>query len=213
MRAQKTETEVRQEQIIEAALELIGSEGVYALSIAGIAERVGIVPSALYRHFKSKDDVLDAVLDLIKRRLLVNVAEVREETPEALHRLRSLLMRHARMLSENRAIPHVVFSDGVYTGHLERKAKVAEIITSYLSEIQKILEEGKKEGTIREDVVPRTAAVMFLGMVLPAAVLWNVSGGKFDMLAHAENAWPAFARCITTNDLVMQGHNHEESLE
>jgi hypothetical protein len=117
------------------------------------------------------------------------------------------------MLSENRAIPHVVFSDGVYTGHFERKAKVALIITSYLGKIQKIIEEGKKGGTIREDVVPETAAVMFLGMVLPAAVLWNVSGGKFDMLAHAENAWPAFARCIITNDLVRQGHNHEESLE
>jgi len=59
MRAQKTETEVRQEQIIEAALELIGAEGVGALNIAGIAEQVGIVPSALYRHFKSKDVVLD----------------------------------------------------------------------------------------------------------------------------------------------------------
>lgn len=199
MRARKIETELRQEQIIEAALELIGSEGVYALSIAGIAERVGIVPSALYRHFKSKDDVLDAVLDLIKKRLLVNVTEVREETPDALQRLKSLLMRHARMLSENRAIPHVVFSDGVYTGHPERKAKVAEIITSYLDRIQKIIEEGKREGTIREDVIPTTASVMFLGMILPAAVIWNVSEGGFDMITHAKNAWPAFVRCIAAN--------------
>jgi AcrR family transcriptional regulator len=199
MRAQKTETEVRQEQIIEAALELIGAEGVYALNIAGIAERVGIVPSALYRHFKSKDDVLDAVLELIKTRLLINVTQVRKETPEALQRLKSLLMRHARMLSENRAIPHVVFSDGVYTGHPERKAKVAEIITSYLDRIQKIIEEGKQEGTIREDVVPTTASVMFLGMILPAAVIWNVSEGGFDMITHMENAWPTFVRCIAAN--------------
>jgi hypothetical protein len=34
MRAQKTETEVRQEQIIEAALELIGSEGVFSASLS-----------------------------------------------------------------------------------------------------------------------------------------------------------------------------------
>jgi len=65
MRAQKTETGARQGQIIEAALELIDAEGVSALSIVGIAERVGIVPSALYRHFKSKEDVLDAVLESV----------------------------------------------------------------------------------------------------------------------------------------------------
>ena len=199
MRAQKTETESRQEQIIEAALELIGAEGVCALNIAGIAERVGIVPSALYRHFKSKDDVLDAVLELLRTRLLANVTDVRKETPAALPRLKSLLMRQARMLSENRAIPHVVFSDGIYTGHPERKVKVAEIITSYLGKIQKIVEEGIQDGSIRRDVVPTTASVMFLGMILPAAVLWNVSEGCFDMIAHAENAWPAFVRCIAAN--------------
>jgi AcrR family transcriptional regulator len=200
MRAQKTETEVRQEQIVTAALELIGAQGVNALSIAGIAERVGIVPSALYRHFKCKDDVLDAVLDLLKARLLSNVTQVRKETPGALPRLKSLLMRHARMLSENRAIPLVVFSDGIYAGRPERKAKVAAIITGYLSKIQHIVEEGIQDGSIRKDVVPVTASVMFLGMILPAAVLWNVSEGNFDMNAHAENAWPAFVRCISTEE-------------
>jgi len=200
VRARKTITEQRQEQIVEAALELIGTEGVSALSIGGIAERVGIVPSALYRHFKSKNDVLNAVLDLIKRRLLKNVEQVSRETPDALQRLKSLLMRHARMLSENRAIPHIVFSDGVYTGHSERRAMVAEIITSYLGKIQKIIVQGKDEGSIREDVVPTTASVMFLGMILPAAVLWNVSDGGFDMIAHAEKAWPAFLRCIAVKN-------------
>lgn len=199
MRAQKTETEARQAQIIQAALELIGAEGVNALSIAGIAERVGIVPSALYRHFKSKDDVLDAVLELLNTRLLDNVAQVRRETPGALPRLKSLLMKHAHMLSENRAIPLVVFSDGIYTGHPERKTKVASIIKSYMGKIQKIIEEGIQAGAIREDVVSVTASVMFLGMILPAAVLSNVSEGDFDMNAHAENAWPAFVRCIATN--------------
>ena len=198
MRARKTETELRQEQIVEAALELIGTEGFYALSITKIAERVGIVPSALYRHFKSKDDVLDGVLELIKKRLLSNVKHVREQTPDALQRLRLLLMKQAHMLSENRAIPHVVFSDGIYTGHPDRKAKVAETITSYLKQIQKIIEEGKQNGTIRQDVVPSTASVMFLGMILPAVVLWNVSEGVFDMIAHTEKAWPAFVRCIST---------------
>jgi AcrR family transcriptional regulator len=199
MRAQKTETELRKEQIVEAALDLIGAEGAYALNIAGIAERVGIVPSALYRHFKSKDDVLDALLEFLRIRLLGNVAQVMEETPDALQRLKSLLMRHARMLSENRAIPHIVFSDGIYSGHLERKAKVAEIITTYLGMIQKIVEEGRLDGSIRKDVVPTTASVMFLGIILPAAVLWNLTEGRFDMIAHAENAWPAFVRCIATN--------------
>ncbi len=198
MRAQKTESELRRQQIVEAALELISTEGISALSVAAIARRVGIVPSALYRHFTSKDEVLDAVLESLGQRLMDIVSRVREETGDALPRLHSLLLFHTQMLSENQAIPHVVFSDGVYTGSPKRKENLAGIITSYLEQIEKILKEGQQEGVIRENLDPATAAVMFLGMILPAAVLKNVTEGRFDMIAHVDKAWPVFVRSITT---------------
>jgi len=200
MPAPKTQTFQRQEQITQAALDLINDSGVTGLSIAGIARRVGIVPSALYRHFTSKDAVIDAVLDLIQQRLLGNVAHVREQTPVPLQQLKLLFTRHTAMLSENQAIPHVVFSDAVYTGRPDRRARVAQIIFTYLKEIQAIITSGRQDGTIRKDVVPSTAAVMFLGLIMPAAVLWNVSGGKFDMAAHARTAWPAYERSIAAQN-------------
>jgi AcrR family transcriptional regulator len=196
MSARKTDTEKRQEQITQAALDLINDQGVSGLNIAGIARRVGIVPSALYRHFASKDAVLDAVLDLIRKRLLENVTHVRRNTPVPLKQLKLLFARHIAMLSENRAIPHVVFSDAVYNGQPDRKAKVAQIITTYLKEIETIIESGRQDGTIQKEMVPATAAVMFLGMIMPAAVLWNVSEGNFDMAAHINTAWPTYERSI-----------------
>ena len=202
MRAPKTVTRLRQEQIVEAALELVGEHGVSALSIGSIAQKVGIVPSALYRHFKSKDEVLNAVLDSIKERLLQNAEQVTQEAPDALTGLKDLLMRHAQMLSENRAIPLIVFSDGVYAGHPKRKAMVAEIITSYLDKIQAIISEGKKTGEIRKDVDPATTSVMFIGIILPSVVIWNVTEGGFDIIEHAQKVWPAFVRCIATESRI-----------
>jgi AcrR family transcriptional regulator len=209
MRARKTETEIRKEQIIEAALDQIGAEGVYALSISGIARRVGIVPSAFYRHFNSKEDVLAGVLETVKTRLLKNVVEVRRETPDAVERLRLLMMRHVHMLNNNRAVPYIVFSDGIYTGDRSLKTKVVHTITTYLNEVQKIFEEGVHAGILRQDVAPATAAVMFLGVILPAAVLSNLTRGGFDMIGHVENAWSLFARSITRNEWSKDGDPHE----
>src|SRR5271165_1472178 len=86
----KLQTRIRREQIAEAALELVAGEGVKRLSIAGVARRVGLVPSGIYRHFKSKDAMLDAVLDLLDSKLQANVEAARKETSDSLHRLHDL---------------------------------------------------------------------------------------------------------------------------
>ena len=199
MRAKKTETAIRKDQIISAAIDLIGYKGVQSLSIAGIAEQVGIVPSAIYSHFKGKEDILDDVLTVIQKRFLDNVTQTRKKAPKALDRLHLLLKKQAHMLNENRAIPYVIFADGIYTGNPDRKAKVAEIIMTFLDMVQKIIEEGKQEGLIREDVVPTTAAIMFIGMIMPVAIISNLSEGLFDINDHLKNVWPVFYRSIAAN--------------
>jgi len=199
MRARKTGTETRQEQIVKAALEIIGTEGVAALSISGIAARVGIVPSAIYRHFRGKDAVLDAILEYIRTRVMGNVELVREEAGEGPERLRLLLQRHVRMLHEIRIIPYILFSDGILAGQPEWREKVKAIMTAYIGEIRQLIREGIEEGSIRQDLDQLTAALMFLGMIIPAAVFSNIADKSFDLVAHAEKVWPAYHEHITAH--------------
>lgn len=200
MRAKKTPTEVRQDQIAEAAFHLISTSGIHSLSISKIAENVGIAPSAVYRHFKGKEDVIDMALQQIGKRLMSNIDAAERESEDSIEFLYSLMLRHAHMLEENRAIPHVVFSDSLYAGSPDRKAMVNRVITSYLESIEEVIRQGQEKKNIRTDIEAKTISVMFLGMILPAAVLWNVSEGGFDIMGHVKNAWPAFKRCILPED-------------
>jgi AcrR family transcriptional regulator len=67
MSTSKFPTQIRRDQIARAALELIASEGMKKFNVSGLAHRVGFTPSAIYHHFKGKDEILDAVLDLLQR--------------------------------------------------------------------------------------------------------------------------------------------------
>ncbi len=200
MSAQKVDTEIRQIQIVQAALDLIGSDGVQALNIASVAERVGLVPSGIYRHFGSKDELLNATLDLIEERLLGNIMLVRKQSEKALNRLKLLLIREINLLMENQAIPHIVFSETIFTGSIRRKAKVRALITRYLHEIEKIVKEGQERGELRKDISALTIVLMFKGMVLPAVVLWKITDGGVDLIAHAEEAWELFYSAVSLHN-------------
>lgn len=192
MSTEKLDTEIRQDQIAQAALTLVASHGLKGLSMARVARRVGIVPSAIYRHFRDKDEVLDAAIGYIQKELLDNVNVVCEETSDPLDRLRLLLMLHVKLIRENQGIPRIIFSEDVYNGHPERKAKVYEIVRRYLNRVDEIIRQGQQEGRIRPDVEPATVSLMFLGMIQPAAILWHMSDGGFDVTMHAEKAWRVF---------------------
>jgi AcrR family transcriptional regulator len=188
-RAKNIKTEIRQGQIARAALALIARRGLDHLNIGALAREVGVVPSAIYRHYQGKDEVLESVLDLISKILLANVETVCQAAPGALERLHLLLMRHVQVVRHHAGIPRVLFSEQIFAGSTARRRRVHQVLQGYLQKIGGIITEGRRQGQIRADISPDTAAVMFLGLVQPAIILWLMSNGSFDVVRHTERAW------------------------
>ena len=65
-RVRKTKS-VRRREIAEAALRIMATHGYYGTSVARIARAVGISNSALYQHFRNREDVLVAATELSGR--------------------------------------------------------------------------------------------------------------------------------------------------
>jgi AcrR family transcriptional regulator len=198
MSDEKLGTEIRKEQIAEAALKLVSAHGLNRLSVAAVARHVGLVPSGIYRHFRSKNDILAAVLDLIERRMNDNVREAMAESDDPLDQLRGVLVRHVRFIREGRAVPRIVFADETFTGHPQRKQRVHDILRAYLGHISRMIREGQRRGQIRREVNPDTTALLLLGIVIPAGILWHVSDGGFDVTRHAKRAWQILRKSIAT---------------
>ncbi len=196
MALEKLDTEVRREQIVEAALGLIAARGVRQISVAALARRVGVVPSALYRHFQNKEAILQAAVQLVRRRVGENLKEVCELTPDALERLEQLLRRVIKMVRELQAMPRIVFSEGMPSDHPERKAQAYAMLREVLGEIESIVRRGQERGEIRSDLDARTLAVMFWGMIPASVILWHISDGQFDVTRQAEKTWELYKESI-----------------
>lgn len=192
----KFATEIRREQIVQEALELIAAGGMKGFNVARLADRVGFAPSAIYHHFKGKDAILDAVLDLLQSRLQSNLTFVHQTYQDPVEQLRELLAAHARLVLGYSALPRILFSEDVYGKNTARKTRLNGIIMGYLQEVANIISRGQETGLFRTELDPNTLAVMFLGLLQPTAILWHLSEGKFDATQQVERAWPIFLDAV-----------------
>ena len=55
------------ERILEAALELFAQSGYLGTSMSDIANRLGITKGALYKHYTSKQEILDSIVERMNR--------------------------------------------------------------------------------------------------------------------------------------------------
>lgn len=55
------------ERILETALELFAQRGYLGTSMSDIAQRLGITKAALYKHYASKQDILDRIVEQMAR--------------------------------------------------------------------------------------------------------------------------------------------------
>ncbi len=193
MGTQKAATEVRRRQIALAALEVVAAHGWPGLTIAAIAKRIGLVPSALYRHYQNKDQIIDAILELVREQLLGNVRVAVEAAPDPVARLHRLLQLHLRFILAQPGILRVVFADEIMGGPPARRARVFTVVRTYLREVAELIRQGQVQGMIRPDLAAENAAVAFLGLLQPAVLLWHLSGGALAAAPVVEQAWQIFA--------------------
>ena len=87
------EAEVRREEILDAAEKLFAAKGFDNTSTGDILEAVGIARGTLYYHFKSKEEILDGVIQRVTGRLTRSAGEiVRKRELPVLERLTKAIM-------------------------------------------------------------------------------------------------------------------------
>lgn len=87
------EAEVRKEEILDAAEKLFAAKGFDNTSTGDILDAVGIARGTLYYHFKSKEDILDGVIQRITGRLMQDAGEIiRQKELPVLERLTKAIM-------------------------------------------------------------------------------------------------------------------------
>lgn len=190
--------DIRRDQIVEAALRIIARGGIKSLTTAAIAEEVGISEANLYRHFNSKDEILQGTVEKIGEGLLRNldiISEMSENSP--LLRLKRLFMLHLEYIEKNEGIPRLIFSEEMHIGNKKLKERLLKTIQLYSARLESLIKEGQKAGLIKKEIGNPSAAMIFIGMIQILTMKWSLSGFSFSLVDEGMKLWRDFEKCLT----------------
>jgi AcrR family transcriptional regulator len=192
----KVKREIRRDQIVQATLRIIAKKGMNSLTTATIAKEVGISEANLYRHFRNKQEIIYETIETIGRGLSINVEKVFKYDMSPLNKLEKVFLLHLRYIEKNEGIPRLAFSDEIHMGEKEIKERLFNFINSYTDKLSMLIKEGQKMGLIKDDIKPKSAALMIIGIVQVTVLRWSLSDFSFSLLIEGKKLWLNFVECL-----------------
>ena len=143
------EAEERKEEILDAAEKLFGTKGFDHTSTNDILEAVGIARGTLYYHFKSKEEILDGVIERISNRLMSDAGKVIRDTElPVLERLtKAILALNVESEIGNEVMEQVHRPQNALM-HQKMQQQLLDGITPLFTELVK---EGVRQGICHTD--------------------------------------------------------------
>lgn len=174
-----TELSERQKEIINASLEIIAESGIQSLTIKNLSKKIGLVESAIYRHYESKTQILIAILDSITGETKSNDLTGIESV---ISYIEKRFENHFLTFTENPALVSVVFAEDLFQNEPLLVEKTKAKVEKSISEMAKLIKVGQEKGEIRKDIDSEQVSIMINGSVRMLVKQWKMSGYSFDLI-------------------------------
>jgi AcrR family transcriptional regulator len=196
MTQKRNSTAVRKQQIIEAARKLIIRRGSEHLTVRSIAKEVNITEAAIYRHFRSKRDILSFLMSQISETMLeeINRTSVGETAP--VKAIEEILRYHLSEIEQTRGMSFQVIAEILSFGDKELNREVYESINRYLDRLKALLSEAARSGEVREDLDLDASALLCFGAIQGLVNVWALSNYSFDLVKKYNSVWEVLHQAI-----------------
>ncbi|MDD2306156.1 MAG: TetR/AcrR family transcriptional regulator [Prolixibacteraceae bacterium] len=171
----------RQLEIIESAGKILTSSGVSGLTIKNLAKEMQFSESAIYRHFKSKEEIILAMLEYLALTIDERLQNAIRATDEPDAKFTTMFQSQFAFFENHRYFVVAVFSDGL----LKESQSINEAILKLLGIIVKnlfpILLEGQQKGVFSNTVPFEDLMYILMGTFRLQMFRWRLEDFQFNI--------------------------------
>jgi len=186
----------RQNQIIQASLDIIADSGIHGLTIKNISRRVGISEPAIYRHFESKTDILMGIIAKIKENTSVELSNFADKQQDAFNLIRTVLTAHAQRFTKNPSLAAVIFSEEIFEDNIRLSASIRTLMEESQVKFVNIIKKGQNRNEIINTIDAEQLVLMIIGAFRLLVTKWHMSKNSFDLELQTEKLLKALEKVV-----------------
>src|SRR6056297_2850596 len=177
--------EERRDLTVRAVIDLCGQQDPATLTTAKIAERMNLTQGALFRHFRSKDAIWEAVAEWVARRLM-----------RRLDALERMFMAHIAFIARHPGVPRLMLGQLQHERATPARRVIDAMLVRYRERLMTMLTDADKRGDLADDLDREAAAVAFIGAIQGLVVQSMIAGDVERIRALAPRVFSLYRRGI-----------------
>ncbi|MDQ1271644.1 MAG: HTH-type transcriptional regulator AcrR [Planctomycetota bacterium] len=188
-------TVIRRQQIVDIIRNIISSKGIEHVTISEIAGKMGTTKGAIYRHFKSKRDILSLLIDNIEETLMKALDKAMAEK-DPIQNLKNILLAQLVLAKNRRKTSFVVIMGAMQFSDPFIRKKILKLIQKYLKRIEGLLLSATGLGILNKDIDAKTSAIVFMGLIQSTITVWSYKNFNFVPQKIHEQLWNIYSKGI-----------------
>lgn len=189
----------RRLQILQTLAEMLEAPKGEKITTAALAARLECSEAALYRHFASKAQMFEGLIEFIESSLFGVINQIGAEEPRGLAQVEQILALLLRFAQKNRGMTRVLVGDALVNENERLQARINALHDKVEAALKQSLRVAATQGQVGAGADMAALASLLLCFVVGRWQQYAKSGFSREPLAQWPQQWPLLAMaCLAT---------------
>lgn len=171
----------RQYEIIQATGKILTQSGVSGLTIKNLATEMKFSESAIYRHFKSKEEIVIALLQYLATNMDERYTKVVLSIISPEEKLIAIFKNQILFFKTNPHFVVAVFSDGLMEESVRINETISKIMEIKNKHLLPIIKEGQQQNIFTNEIPTEDLIHIIMGSFRLLMFKWRASNFNFEI--------------------------------
>ena len=171
----------RQQEIIESAGKLLMEKGIKGLTTKNLAQEMEFSESALYRHFKNKEDIILLLIHFLSENINLRFETILKAENNAEEKFLALFLSQFQFFKKNPHFIVIVLSDGLMDNSEDIKKSIKKLIETNFAALKKIMTDGQESKLFNQEMEADSLVHFAMGTFRLQMLQWKLSNFNFDI--------------------------------